>query len=300
MSLRPAGGMHLPGRDHGGDAAVEAALDPADLVLPRRPVAQHRMDVAVDQPGRDRAAMRVDGGIDRAAGGQFGAAADGQDAAILDQDGIGLQASVRPGRPRAAGRCCAPGCGPPRGRKSVPPPSPGPLCPTAESSPRPVVSLETKTRRRRRRMDRAGGLRAGGAGRPPAAPRLPAAPGAVPGHHGRRTGRPPCNSPRCTCCWRRGPLSQNLLGRALAMDPPTVQGRGDAADGARAGGAGPGRGGCPAAAGGARPRRRWRRCRPGSGEARAVTRGDARAAVARGCRRGCGSDPRRSSGDLRL
>ena len=24
--------------------------------------------------------------------------------------------------------------------------------------------------------------------------------------------------------WRRGPLSQNLLGRALAMDPPTVKG----------------------------------------------------------------------------
>ncbi len=49
---RPAGHVHLAGGDHGGDAAMQIAVDPADLVLPRRPVAGDGMDVAVDQAGR--------------------------------------------------------------------------------------------------------------------------------------------------------------------------------------------------------------------------------------------------------
>ena len=53
---RAAGRMHLAGRDHGGDAAMQAGIDPADLVLARRPVAGDGMDVAVDQAGRQRRA----------------------------------------------------------------------------------------------------------------------------------------------------------------------------------------------------------------------------------------------------
>src|SRR6266481_8271199 len=48
---RTAGHMNLAGGNHGGDAAMQVAVDPADLVLPRRPVAGDAMDVAVDQAG---------------------------------------------------------------------------------------------------------------------------------------------------------------------------------------------------------------------------------------------------------
>src|ERR1019366_3595984 len=52
-SARPAGHVTLAGEVHGGAAAVEKAVDPADLVLPRRPVAGDGMNMAVDQAGRD-------------------------------------------------------------------------------------------------------------------------------------------------------------------------------------------------------------------------------------------------------
>jgi hypothetical protein len=39
---------------------LQKAVDPADLVLPRRPVAGDGMDVAVDQAGRDRGAVGID------------------------------------------------------------------------------------------------------------------------------------------------------------------------------------------------------------------------------------------------
>jgi hypothetical protein len=39
---------------------MQIGVDPADLVLPRRPVARDRMDMAVDQPGRDGGAVGVD------------------------------------------------------------------------------------------------------------------------------------------------------------------------------------------------------------------------------------------------
>ncbi len=57
---RPAGRMHLAGRDHRGDAAMQVGIDPAELVLPRRPVAGDGMDVAVDQAGREGGALGVD------------------------------------------------------------------------------------------------------------------------------------------------------------------------------------------------------------------------------------------------
>src|ERR1700733_5307006 len=57
----PAGHVHFAGRDHGGDAAMQIAVDPAALILPRRPVAGDGVDMAVDQAGRDRGAGGIDG-----------------------------------------------------------------------------------------------------------------------------------------------------------------------------------------------------------------------------------------------
>ncbi len=53
--LGAAGHMDLAGGDHRGDAAMEAALDPAELVLPRRPFAGDRMHMGVDEAGGPRA-----------------------------------------------------------------------------------------------------------------------------------------------------------------------------------------------------------------------------------------------------
>ena len=43
-----------------GDAAMEKAVDPAELILARRPVAEHRMHMAVDETGTDGGALGVD------------------------------------------------------------------------------------------------------------------------------------------------------------------------------------------------------------------------------------------------
>ena len=60
--------VQLAGRDHGGGAAVHVVADPADGVLRRRPFAEHRMDVAVDQAGHHGRAA----GVDHAVGGRRG------------------------------------------------------------------------------------------------------------------------------------------------------------------------------------------------------------------------------------
>ena len=87
---RPAGHVDFAGRDHRGDAAMQIAVDPADLVLPRRPVAGDGMDMAVDQARRDRGALGVD---DR--GGALGVdvlgAADRGDLAVFGDDRVGIE-----------------------------------------------------------------------------------------------------------------------------------------------------------------------------------------------------------------
>jgi hypothetical protein len=60
-------------------------LDPAELVLPRRPVTEGGVDVVVDQPRHDGAATRLDDPLG------LEAASDGGDAAVLDQDRVGIQ-----------------------------------------------------------------------------------------------------------------------------------------------------------------------------------------------------------------
>src|ERR1700722_13821302 len=87
---RPAGHVPLTRRDHRGDAAVEKTVDPADLVLPRRPVPGDGMNMAVDQAGRDRGAVGIDDG-----GGAFGIdifrASDSRDPAVHRHDGVGIE-----------------------------------------------------------------------------------------------------------------------------------------------------------------------------------------------------------------
>ncbi|MGY4455073.1 hypothetical protein ACVWZR_009733 [Bradyrhizobium sp. i1.3.1] len=69
---------------------MQIAVDPADLVLARRPVARHRVDMAVDQAGRDRGAVGLDDG-GRAFGVEVLEAADRSDLAVLGDDGVAVQ-----------------------------------------------------------------------------------------------------------------------------------------------------------------------------------------------------------------
>src|SRR5262245_9948673 len=55
-----AGNMHLAGRNAGGCAAVQIALQEADRLLLRRVVAERDMDVAVDQSWAGGRAIGVD------------------------------------------------------------------------------------------------------------------------------------------------------------------------------------------------------------------------------------------------
>ena len=63
--------MQLAGRDHGGGAAVHVIADPADGVLGRRPFAEHRMDVAVDQARHDGALACIQDGVGLGVGGRI-------------------------------------------------------------------------------------------------------------------------------------------------------------------------------------------------------------------------------------
>jgi hypothetical protein len=82
--------MHFTGGDHGRDAAMKEAVDPVLLLLARRPVAEHRMHVAVDQAGRDGGAVGVDDGAGAGLIHILGAA-DRCDLAADGDDGVGIQ-----------------------------------------------------------------------------------------------------------------------------------------------------------------------------------------------------------------
>ena len=57
----PPGSVNLSRRDHCGDAAVQIAVNPAELILAWSPVAADGMHVAVDEAGSKRRAFGVDG-----------------------------------------------------------------------------------------------------------------------------------------------------------------------------------------------------------------------------------------------
>ena len=91
--LRAAGQVNFAGRNHRGDAAMHGRIDPVGLVLARRPVAEHRMDMAVDQPGTQGRAVGVDGDV-----GGFGVdvlfLAESRDAAVDRYQRIGVEHRV--------------------------------------------------------------------------------------------------------------------------------------------------------------------------------------------------------------
>ena len=86
----PARHVHLAGRDHGRHAAVQAAVDPVELALARRPVAGHRVHVAVDQSGTEGRAPGVD---DRTGSVRIELVllAERGDAAVLGDQRIGVE-----------------------------------------------------------------------------------------------------------------------------------------------------------------------------------------------------------------
>ena len=88
--LRPARQVHLSRRDHRGHAAVQGGVDPAELVLARRPVAEHRVHVAVDQPRTQRHALCIDLRVGVRCVHILLLAHRGDDAVDSD-DGIGIQ-----------------------------------------------------------------------------------------------------------------------------------------------------------------------------------------------------------------
>src|SRR5580704_560952 len=85
--------MHFAGGNHGGDAAMQAAIDPAELILARSPVAGNGMDVTIDEAGTECGAVGVDDG---GGGGsvEMIVLADGGDAAVDGDDGVCLEARV--------------------------------------------------------------------------------------------------------------------------------------------------------------------------------------------------------------
>ena len=88
--FRAAGGVDFAGGDHGGDSAMQVAVDPADLILPRRPVAGDGMHVAVDQAGCKSCALGVDDESCRIPIDVF-PFANGGDSAVDGQDSIGFE-----------------------------------------------------------------------------------------------------------------------------------------------------------------------------------------------------------------
>src|SRR5580658_9859915 len=53
--------MYFTSGDHGSDASVKVAVNPAELILTGRPITADGMNVAVDESGRERRAFCVDG-----------------------------------------------------------------------------------------------------------------------------------------------------------------------------------------------------------------------------------------------
>src|SRR5262249_52746821 len=88
--LRAPGQMDLAGGNHGGDTAVQEAVDPIQLALPWSPVAEDRVDVAVDQAGDEDRPLGIDHGV-RSFAVDLLRLADGGDLAIHADDRVGIE-----------------------------------------------------------------------------------------------------------------------------------------------------------------------------------------------------------------
>src|SRR5579872_2111543 len=69
---------------------MHGRVDPADLILPRRPVAGDGMDMAVDQSRREHGALRIDDGLG-VGGVDLREAADGCDPAADGDEAVGVE-----------------------------------------------------------------------------------------------------------------------------------------------------------------------------------------------------------------
>jgi len=82
--------MHFAGGDHRRHAAVQIRFDPAELILTRRPVAEYRMHMRVDQARCYRRALAIDGST-RAFQVAVRFLADRDDQAVIDHERIGVE-----------------------------------------------------------------------------------------------------------------------------------------------------------------------------------------------------------------
>src|SRR5258706_34082 len=82
--------MDLARGDHGGDAAMEETVDPVELGLARRPVAEDGMDVAIDQAWRECGTFGVDLGYG-ACGVEVLGLADRANLAVVGDNRIDIQ-----------------------------------------------------------------------------------------------------------------------------------------------------------------------------------------------------------------
>ena len=87
---RPAGNVRLTGRQHGGDPAVKTRIDPVGRLLPRSPVADHRMNVVVVITRHDRGSTDVDRSGTGDIGG-IGRTANESNQAVGHDDGVGVE-----------------------------------------------------------------------------------------------------------------------------------------------------------------------------------------------------------------
>jgi hypothetical protein len=82
--------VHFTSRNHGGDAAVKTAVDPADLILAWGPITDNRVDVAVNQPRCKRRAVGVDE-VRCVLGVNILLLSDCGDAAVYDYDSVSIE-----------------------------------------------------------------------------------------------------------------------------------------------------------------------------------------------------------------
>ena len=88
--LGPAWQVNLTGRDHGGYPTVHTGFDPTQLTLARRPVAEYRMGMGIDQSGRNRRALTVDD-LGRTGDVTVLVARHRRDDSVVNHDCVGIQ-----------------------------------------------------------------------------------------------------------------------------------------------------------------------------------------------------------------
>src|SRR5260221_94138 len=95
IAFRPTMSLGRPGvwtspADHRGDAAVQIAIDPPELILAWRPIAADGMDVAVDEAGGKSRSFGIDG--DGGSGSvDIFFFAHGSDAVAYSDHGVGVE-----------------------------------------------------------------------------------------------------------------------------------------------------------------------------------------------------------------